>query len=120
MKRYALFGIFLVSFFLGSVSVSHAQSITPGWDYSETGEPRYYYANGAYYDPLTQSYGGTVLYPEADGPSLSSEAFTPEIFTPGVPNTGTGGRGLTVLLALLVSGGAAILGTYYLNRAHLI
>ncbi len=136
MKKYAALGTILISLFCVHVGISSAQTVptlynqqgtvvdaydasagalTAGWYYSDTGAPRYYYANGAYYDPSTQSYGGTVVYPNADGPSMSMA-----IFTPGVPNTGVGGRALTLTLALLVSAGAAVVGTYCLSRAHLI
>ncbi len=94
----------------GTVDVydSATDSLTPGWYYTDTGSPRYYYANGVYYDPASQSYGGSVLYPTADGPTGA--------FTPGVPNTGAGGTALLAWLGLLLSGVIAIAGAHYLTR----
>lgn len=51
---------------------SATNSLTPGWYYTKTGSPRYYYANGVYYDPANQTYGGSILYPGATGPQSGS------------------------------------------------
>jgi hypothetical protein len=93
---------------------STTDTLVPGWYYSEGGAPRYYYANGVYYDPSTQSYDGVILYPKGDGPqSLSAQSG----FTPGVPNTGLGGRAVYGWLSLLISAGVAVAGTQYLTRS---
>lgn len=99
---------------------SSANALTPGWYYTQTGTPLYYYANGMYYDPSSQSYGGSILYPTADGPqSLNSGNFISGTgtSTPGVPNTGLGGGALYGWLALIASAGIAVAGTSYLTRS---
>ncbi len=106
MKKYISLTFFTLIF---AASTAHAQ-IVPGWYYDENGNPLYYYANGVAYDPLTQSYKGSVVYPEASGP----ETLT---FTPGVPNSGVGGSAVTAWFALIVSAAVAVAGTHYLTRS---
>lgn len=90
-------------------------SLTAGWYYTSTGAPRYYYANGVYYDPATQSYGGEIIYPNADGPqSLNSVG---QNLTPGVPNTGVGGRAFYAWISLIISTIVAVVGAHYLTRS---
>ncbi len=107
MRKCAI--LLTLALFFGISLHAHAQ-IVPGWYYDEVDAPRYYYANGVYYDPASQSYGGSVLYPNEAGPQINSA------FTPGVPNTGAGGTAFYAWLALIVSAGTAVAGTYYLTR----
>lgn len=98
---------------------SSTNSMIPGWYYTASGVPLYYYANGVYYDPSTQTYGGTVIYGGAAGPTLGSTALS-NIFTPGVPNTGLGGIALYAWFALIASAAAAVFGVRYLSRARML
>jgi hypothetical protein len=104
---------------------SSTNSLTPGWYYTSNGSPRYYYANGVYYDPATQTYGGSVLYPNANGPQTLAISTTGSVagsgsYTPGVPNTGAGGTALGAWLALIISALAAFGGVTYLIRSKQI
>jgi LPXTG-motif cell wall-anchored protein len=86
------------------------KALNPGWYYTQTGSPRYYYANGVYYDPATQSYGGSVQYPGAPGPQSMNTAVTP-----GVPNTGVGAS-VYAWIGLILSALVAFFGANYLVR----
>jgi hypothetical protein len=102
-----------------------SNSLTAGWYYSAAGQPLYYYANGVSYDPATQTYSGNILYPNASGPqSLNTAALVggdsvEANFTPGVPNTGYGGRALYAWTSLLISAAVAVVGTHYLTRSRI-
>jgi hypothetical protein len=93
------------------------KALNPGWYYTQTGSPRYYYANGVYYDPATQSYGGSVLYPSASGPQSmgGSSVSGSGTLTPGVPNTGVG-PAVYAWLGLILSAVIAVFGANYLTR----
>ena len=65
-------------------------SIPAGYYYlnapqSQGGHQVEYYGNGTYYDPTTQTYGGSINSNSSTGTSNSSSV------TPGAPNTGEGG-----------------------------
>jgi hypothetical protein len=82
----------------GTVSAynSNTNSLIPGWYYTQTGSPRYYYANGVYYDPATQTYGGSILYPGAAGPqSGSTGAAEATISGASAASTGVNGTPAT-------------------------
>jgi len=80
--------------------------LNEGWYYSRDGRPLYYYPNGVYYNPESQTYGGSVVYPDADGPR---ENMLGGNFVPGVPNTGAGGNAFLLWVALVLSGTIAVL-----------
>jgi hypothetical protein len=88
---------------------SETQALRPGWYYDEAGSPRYYYANGVYYNPASQSYGGSVMYPAAEGPQSI-------VFTPGVPNTGVGRSAIYAWFSLIISGVIGVAGANYFTR----
>lgn len=94
--------------------------LNAGTYYTATGQERYYFPNGTYYDPSIRQYGGSIIYPNSPGPA--GVVVTPGTgggggtFTPGVPNTGAGGDSILTWLALIVSGAAAITGIAYLAR----
>lgn len=118
MKK-KIFLLMLTLFFAANTVYAQGAGLIPGWYYDSDGSPRYYYANGVYYDPATQSYGGMVLYPGADGPQTTSAIFVPEVLTPGVPDTGMGVVA-KAWIALIISAAAAVGGVRYLSRAKII
>ena len=79
---------------------------------AQGGHQVYYYGNGTYYDPATQSYGGSVSDPNGTaGVSLNYVAPT---VTPGVPNTGAGGMAAYNWAVLIISGLALVASATYI------
>jgi hypothetical protein len=77
--------------------------LNAGYYYASNGDQVYYYGNGTYYDPTTQTYGG-----QAFGTSAS--------LVPGVPNTGAGGMATETWLVLLASLAIAGSGIAFITR----
>jgi hypothetical protein len=107
----------------GTVSNGAGSSaLTPGWYYMQSGNRVYYYGNGTYYDPVTQTYGGSVSNPNGTAGAYtytvnnSSGSNAGTSVTPSVPNTGAGGDAPLNWFLLLASGTIAVGGALYLTK----
>jgi hypothetical protein len=85
-------------------------TLSAGWYYTQpsgnTNQQVYYYGNGTYYDPVTRTYGGSVLNPSGRAGFVITSTTPPPIpTTPGVPNTGAGGDALLNWLLLISAAG---------------
>jgi hypothetical protein len=77
----------------------------------------YYFGNGTFYNANTGTYGGHISNPNGTA-GVTFADMTP-VITPGVPNTGTGGPSLILILTLVLSGILAVTGlTYIASERH--
>ena len=78
-------------------------ALNAGYYYLSNGVQVYYYGNGTYYNPTTQTYGGMIFGGVA-------------VTTPTVPNTGAGGQATMNWLLLASSALVFLGGAAYVTR----
>jgi hypothetical protein len=103
----------------GAVVNSGNTALPAGYYYlggtpAQGGHQVYYYGNGTYYDPTTQTYGGSVSDPNGTAGVALNYSTSPIASTPGVPNTGAGGDGVMNWLLLSISAMTVLLGGAYI------
>ena len=105
-------------------STSTTTALPAGTYYLQPGssQPVNYLGNGIYYNPATQSYGGSVYNQNGQAGSYTVPASTGSMGTTGtsvgIPNTGAGGDVFTTWLALLFSALAIAGGVSYFARSR--
>lgn len=110
-----------------AVNIGNTTALAAGYySLSPGGQQVYYYGNGTFYNPSTETYGGSVTNPLGTaGVNLgySVTVMSPDATyaaTPGVPNTGAGGEALATWITLALSLAIAASGISYLivTRKH--
>ena len=93
------------------------QAIPAGRYFMANGSPLYYYGDGVYYNPTSQTYGD-IYYPSfisTTYPGSFVVVNTPAK-TPTAPNTGAGGEAPLNWALLMLSALIVVVGTTYLVR----
>ena len=99
---------------------ANGASMPAGYYYLQTGGGHqiYYYGNGTYYDPTTQTYGGMINGANGTTGSTGGTGSTGSTGTVGFPNTGEGGNAAANWALIVTSGALAIGGAAYLTATR--
>ncbi len=94
--------------------------LAPGTYYLQSNGtmPVTYFGDGTYYNPSTNTFGGSVYDPTGVAGLYTIPVTSGTTGSVGIPNTGAGGNASANMIALAVAGLAAVAGAAYLVRSR--